>query len=166
MPTVLNSDDRDLLIAEYERGPSLLSAAWESAPEAAAKWRPAPEKWSAHEIVVHCADSETHAASRIRLLAAEKEPLILGYDQDAWATVFDYHSQSTDRALRSVEAVRAGTVPILRHLSEASWAKIGRHTESGPYGALDWLRTYAVHLTNHARQIERNLEAFRSRADR
>ena len=166
MPTVLNSDDRDLLIAEYERGPSVLRAAWETVPEAVAKWRPAPETWSAHEIVVHCADSETYAATRIRLLVAEKEPLVLGYDQSAWATVFNYHALSTERALASIDAVRAGTVPILRNLSEASWAKMGRHTESGPYGTLDWLTTYAAHVTNHARQIERNLEAFRSRADR
>jgi hypothetical protein len=43
---------------------------------------------------------------------------------------------------------------------EADWAKAGRHTESGPYGAEDWLRIYAAHLDGHARQIERNLDAW------
>ena len=52
---------------------------------------PGAGKWSVHEVVVHCADSETNAALRIRYLIAEKEPLIVGYDQDAWARVFDYH---------------------------------------------------------------------------
>ncbi|MEO8499876.1 MAG: DinB family protein [Vicinamibacteria bacterium] len=161
MPTVLAPIEREKLILEYETGAALLRAAWEGIPEDAEKWRPAPEKWSAHEVVIHCADSETYAATRIRLLIGEKDPLIVGYNQEAWAKTFDYHSQSTDRALRTVDAVRAGTLPLLRSLAEADWAKEGRHTESGPYNAGDWLRSYGAHLTNHAKQIERNLAAFR-----
>ena|SRR6187455_1707638 len=160
MPTVLNPEERETLILEYERGTTLLRTAWESIPEDAEKWRPAPDKWSSHEVVVHCADSETYAATRIRLLIGEAEPLIIGYNQDAWAKTFNYHAQSTDRALRTLDAIRAGTLPILRTLTEADWAKEGRHTESGPYNACDWLKSYGPHLTNHAKQIERNLAAF------
>jgi hypothetical protein len=162
MPTVLTAEEREKLILEYEKGAARLREAWESIPEDAEKWRPGPEKWSAHEVIVHCADSETYAATRIRLLIGEKEPLIVGYDQEAWAKTFNYHAQSTDRALRTVDAVRTGTLPILRSLSEGDWAKEGRHTESGPYNACDWLKSYGVHLTNHAKQIERNLAAFRA----
>ena len=160
MPTVLTAEEREGLILEYEKGATLLRTAWESVPEDAEKWRPAPDKWSAHEVVIHCADSETYAATRIRLLIGEPEPLIVGYDQEAWAKTFNYHAQSTDRALRTVDAVRAGTLPILRSLGEADWAKEGRHTQSGPYNACDWLKSYGAHLTNHAKQIERNLAAY------
>jgi len=162
MPTILTAAEREPLIVEYERGAVLLRTAWESIPEEAEKWRPGPDKWSAHEVVIHCADSETYAATRIRLVVAEKEPLIVGYDEKVWPKVFDYHAQSTDRALRTIDAVRTGTLPILRSLTESDWAKEGRHTQSGPYNACDWLKAYAVHLTNHARQIERNLAAFRA----
>lgn len=162
MSTVLTAEEREKLILEYEKGAALLRTAWESIPEDAEKWRPAPEKWSAHEVIIHCADSETYAATRIRLLVAGKEPLIVGYDQEAWAKIFNYHAQSTDRALRTVDAVRTGTLPLLRSLTEADWAKEGRHTESGPYNGCDWLKSYGVHLTNHAKQIDRNLAAFRA----
>ena len=161
MPPLLNAEEREKLILEYEKGAALLHAAWESVPEEATKWRPAPDQWSAHEVVIHCADSETYASTRIRLLVNEKEPLIVGYDQDGWAKTFNYHAQSTDRALRTLDAVRASTAPLLRALTDADWAKEGRHTESGAYSASDWLRTYASHVTNHAKQIERNLAAFR-----
>ena len=164
MSTVLTADERQRLIDEYEKGVTLLRTAWESVPEDAEKWRPAPDKWSAHEVVIHCADSETYAATRIRLLIGEKEPLIVGYDQDAWAKTFNYHAQSTDRALRTIDAVRTGTLPLLRTLGEGDWAKEGRHTESGPYNACDWLKSYGPHLTNHAKQIERNLAAYRAAA--
>lgn len=162
MSTLLSAAEREPLIAEYERGVSLLREAWESIPEDAEKWRSAPGRWSAHEVIVHCADSETYSATRIRLLVAEKEPIIIGYDQDAWARLFDYHSQSTDRALRTVDAVRTATLPLLRSFTDADWAKEGRHTQSGPYSACDWLKSYAAHLTGHARQIDQNLAAFRA----
>jgi hypothetical protein len=162
MPSPLTPEEREKLLVEYERGATVLRTAWEGVPEDAEKWRPAPDKWSAHEVVIHCADSETYAATRIRLLVNEKEPLIVGYDQDAWAKTFNYHAQSTDRALRTLDAVRTGTLPILRALTEAEWAKEGRHTESGAYTASDWLRSYGPHMTNHAQQIERNLAAYRA----
>jgi hypothetical protein len=55
-------------------------------------------------------------------------------------------------------------VPLLRGMSDADWAKAGRHTESGPYSAEDWLRVYAAHLEGHARQIEGNIEAWKARS--
>ena len=155
--------DRQAHIARYAEGPALLRAAINEVPLDAFKWRPAPGKWSVHEVVVHCADSETNAHGRIRYLVAEKDPVIVGYDQDEWARKFDYHSRQMGVALATVEAVRANTIPILEALTEADWQKMGRHTESGPYGAEDWLKSYAAHLEIHAAQIRRNIEAWKAR---
>jgi hypothetical protein len=160
----LTPSERDALIRRYEEGPAKLRAAWQKVPAEARKWRPAHGKWSAHEVVCHTADSETNAYARIRYLAAEEEPRILGYDQAHWADALDYHSLPVEPAMATVEAVRANTVPLLRRLSEASWAREGTHTESGAYTAEDWLRIYADHLDKHAGQIERNLEAWKARA--
>jgi hypothetical protein len=156
----LSVAERSELIERYARGPEQLRAALGRVPEDARKWRPGPGKWSAHEVVVHCADSETNSALRIRYVLAEKDAVIIGYDQEEWARAFDYHSEPLEPALVAVEAARGRTVPLLRRLDEAGWAKHGRHTESGPYTAEDWLRIYAEHLEGHAAQIERNLEAW------
>ncbi|HEY3108640.1 MAG TPA: DinB family protein [Chloroflexota bacterium] len=152
--------EREALIARYQSGPTRLKAALATVPPEALQWRPAPGEWSAHEIVVHCADSEANAALRIRYLVAEPDPLIVGYDQDEWARRFDYHSHPLEPALLTVEAVRANTVPLLRRLPEQAWAKVGRHTESGAYSADRWLEIYAAHLEEHAAQIEANLAAW------
>lgn len=128
------------------------------------QWRPAPGKWSAHEVVVHCADSETNAAMRIRYLTAESQPRIMGYDQDTWAQLFDYHAHPLDLALTTVATVRANTVPLLRRLADAAWTRPGTHSEVGAYNGDDWLRSYASHLTVHTRQIERNLVAWRAQS--
>jgi hypothetical protein len=159
----MSREERGSLIEQYARGPARLREALAKVPKGALQWRPEPGRWSAHEVGVHCADAEANAALRIRYLLAEKEPLIVGYDQDAWARLFDYHAQPLEEALAAAASARSRTVPLLRRMTDADWAKAGRHTESGPYSAEDWLRIYAVHLEGHARQIERNVEAWAAR---
>jgi hypothetical protein len=159
----LAPSDRAALIDRYERGPAVLNAALAKIPQDAMQWRPAPDKWSAHEVIVHCADSETNAHGRIRYVLAEEQPVIQGYDQARWATTLDYHSLPLAPALATVTAVRANTTALLRRLTDADWARVGTHTESGRYGAEDWLTLYAEHLEIHARQLERNLAAWSKR---
>lgn len=157
----LGKSEREAYLLRYGSGPALLRAAWAEVPAEARQWRPGEGKWSAHEVVVHCADSETYGATRIRLVLAEKEPLIVGYDENVWARVFDYHGHDVEVAFRTLETVRAHTVTMLRRLPEEAWGKVGRHTDSGVYSDADWLRIYAEHLEVHSRQIRRNLEAWK-----
>jgi len=137
----MTAGERHQRIDQYERGPSRLRDALNLVPDEAVRWRPAEGKWSAHEVVCHCADSETNGVVRLRFLLAEKDPVIMGYDQ---------------------EAVRANATALLRTLGEEAWSRAGRHTDSGPYSMDTWLRIYSDHLEGHARQIERNLEAWRT----
>ena len=161
----MDGRQRKAFLERFEAGPKLLRAAWDEVPAEARQWRPGPGKWSAHEVVVHCADSEAYGVVRIRLLLAQPEPVIVGYDQDLWARTFDYHAQDPELALRTVEAVRANCAACLRRLPESAFGRTGRHTESGVYTDADWFRIYAGHLEVHAAQIRRNLAAWRARAD-
>jgi hypothetical protein len=151
---------RESYLLRYALGPALLRQAWETVPPEARAWRPGPGQWSVHEVVLHCADSETYAAIRIRLLLADPEPLIVGYDENVWARRFDYSASDPELALRLVETVRAHTSAMLERLPDEAWGRLGRHTHSGPYGTDDWLRSYGEHLEIHAAQIQRNLAAW------
>jgi hypothetical protein len=159
----LSAKERDAMIARYADGPAVLKAALAKIPAAALQWRPGPGKWSAHEIIVHCADSESNSHGRIRQLLADQTPEIHGYDQDRWAQQLDYHTLPLEPALATTTAVRANTVPLLRRLTDAQWQRRGTHSESGSYSMEDWLKTYAAHLEGHARQLERNLAAWKER---
>jgi len=150
------------LIRRYEEGPEKLAAALAKVPRDAIKWRPGPEKWSAHEVIVHCADSETNAAMRIRYLVCETDPQIIGYDQAHWAKVLDYHTLPMEPALATVRAVRQNTTALLRKLPASAWERAGTHSESGRFTAERWLEIYAEHLEKHTQQIERNIAAWRT----
>jgi hypothetical protein len=154
----LDRAKRQALIQQYAAGAARLRAALAKVPPEALKWRPAHKEWSAHEVVIHCADSETNAFGRIRFLVAEESPTIQGYDP--------YHDRPIEPALAVIEAVRASTSALIRSLPDEAWTRVGRHTESGRYGAEDWLAIYADHLEGHARQIENNVERWTSKQAR
>lgn len=61
---------REAHLLRYRTGSALFRRAWEAVPSEARTWRPAEGKWSAHGVVVHCADSETYAA-HLELHAAQ-----------------------------------------------------------------------------------------------
>lgn len=161
----MDNVNRSRLIEQYGAGVEVLRAAWDACPLEARHWKPPETAWSAHEIVIHCGDSETFAATRIRLLVAEPRPVIVGYDQDAWVRTFDYGQLPANLAFALIDAVRASTYHLIQRLDDRAWEAAGNHTESGRYSAIDWLNTYGVHLHDHAVQIYANIDRWRTHHD-
>ncbi len=155
--------ERAELIERYAAGPTLLDAALAQMPAAMWTYRPAPDAWSVHEIVVHLADSEANAALRCRLLVAQPGHTLMAYDQDVWARELDYHSRDPDLALDVVRAVRASSAALLRNLPEQVWTHTIVHAEyDRPYTFDDWLQVYAAHIPDHIDQMRANLAAWRT----
>src|SRR5438105_4733463 len=123
----MQASERAELIRQYEDGVPTFTKALAGVPAGALKWRPAPGAWSVHEIVCHCADSETNSASRIRYLTGERDLSLDNYDQDRWAIDFDYHAHPLESAPAVVEAVRANTAPLIRRLPEEAWQRTHHH---------------------------------------
>jgi hypothetical protein len=111
--------------------------------------------WSPRRVVHHLADGEMTAAVRLRRLLAEDAPVIVAYDEERFADVLHYDDRPVEASLRAFEAARATSQELLDRLTEADWAREGRHTDSGAYGVEDWLRIYAAHAHDHADQIRR-----------
>lgn len=155
--------DVERLAREFAAGPARLRSAWDRVPPEARGWRPGTGRWSAHEVVIHCADATVNSAARLRYLLAEDDPVLVGYDQDRWCASLRYEKQSVDLAFATIDAVTAATVPLWRGLTPADLARPGRHTESGNLTLASWLPPNAAHLATHAQQIERNVAAWRTR---
>lgn len=160
----MTTEERDILIDKYAAGYDVLLAAWNEVPDELRKQRPDETSWSAHENIVHCADSETVSATRIRFLISEPNAIITGYDQDEWVEIFRYHDRDVEISLDTIRAVRAYTVPVLRAMPDAAWSATGSHTQIGRYSAMDWLHIYADHLHGHADQIRDNLRRFQEQS--
>jgi hypothetical protein len=148
----MDQAERDALIAQYEAGYDAITASL--AGITAAEWeaREAPGEWSPREIVHHLADSEMTSAIRLRRLIVEDNPVIVGYDQEAFADRL-FYDRPIEPSLAAFKASRDTTAQILRRLSPDQWSRAGTHSESGRYSVEDWLRTYGVHAHDHAGQI-------------
>lgn len=156
----MTSQERQALIEQYIDGYNEVVRNLQGIPADSLTAHPIEGKWSAAEIVHHLADSETTSGLRLRRLLAEDHPIILGYDQDIYATCLNYNRRNTAPALEAFRSARASVAQLFEFMSEEDWQREGTHSESGSYSVEDWLRIYAAHAHNHAAQIRRLREAL------
>jgi hypothetical protein len=150
----MEDQERQARIEQYAAGYQAVTEALVGITEAEWDAREAPGEWSPREIVHHLADAEMTAAVRLRLLVADDNPTIIGFDQDAFVARL-YPQRDHAPSLAAFAAARDATVPILRQLQPEQWKRGGTHTEHGPFTVEDWLRLTSVHAHDHADQIRR-----------
>jgi hypothetical protein len=116
--------------------------------------RPAPDKWSAAEIMAHLADAEVAIAWRIRQVLASNAVPIQAYDQDLWASTFAYARRDPRQSLASFRALREANLTLLKSVPRKLWENYGIHQERGNESVAHIVRMVAGHDINHLRQIE------------
>jgi hypothetical protein len=159
----MTPEERNELIARYVEGSGVVARSVAAFPREHLTERIIPGKWTACEIVQHLGDSEMRAALRLRRLLTEERPLILAYDQDAYATRLRYNQRTDlDPALDALRGARATTAQLLSSMGDEEWQREGEHPEHPRYTAETWLRIYAAHAHNHAAQIDRLREALKA----
>ena len=156
----MTPEERKGFIAQYAAGYDEVIDALKGFPADSLGAHPIPGKWSAREIVHHLGDSESTSAWRLRKLLVEDNPLIQGYDQDAFASRLRYNERDMAPALDAFRCARESTMQVLQLMTDDDWNRAGTHSESGRYTTEDWLRIYAAHAHNHAAQIQRLREAL------
>ncbi|MDT3416935.1 hypothetical protein QO009_002829 [Brevibacillus aydinogluensis] len=143
------------LIHEYAQGYELLRASIDGLSEEQMRFRPAPGKWSIHEIIVHVTDSEIVGLHRFKKVLAEDQPLLTAFDQDKWAAQLRYHELDAGQYLLLFKFLRESFLPVLSRLTEDDWQRVGIHSEAGPMTFAQLLQKYVDHIRDHLRQIER-----------
>ena len=113
------------------------------------------EGWTPRQVVHHLADSEAQSYARLRRLVAEPGSVIQGYDEGAWAesSTLGYKELPIEISLNVFRAVRAGSLMILRRLTQEQLQNFGEHTESGHFTIEKWVKGYTNHPVDHGQQI-------------
>ena len=148
----METQERAALIERYMSGYAVVVQALDGAD---IDGREAPGEWSPHEVVHHLADSEMTSAIRLRRLLVEDQPLIQGYDQDAFAQQL-WYDRPIETSLAAFKAARDSNAELITRMTDAQWQREAVHSDSGRYAATDWLRIYAEHAYEHADQIRRS----------
>ena len=126
------------------------------------KWRPEPAKWSIAEIIAHLADTEIVASWRMRSVIGENGITIQPFDQDAWASAFEYRDRDARRSLELFRVLRENNLAMLREVPRETWENYGMHVERGKETIAHLTRMFAGHDTNHLLQIDRLVKQLKA----
>jgi len=150
----MTPEERGIKIQSYGTAHQQLLSALQGFPEKIWQFRPAPDRWTIHEIIIHIADSEANSYIRCRCFLAEPGSTVLGYDESKWARELHYHDQSTQESLELFKWLRRKSYTLIKELPETVWSNTVYHTETGVMTLDDWLATYERHIPDHIEQMQ------------
>jgi DinB superfamily len=126
------------------------------------KWRPEPTKWSIAEILAHLADAEIVASWRMRSVIGENGITIQPFDQNAWASAFEYQKRDAKRSLELFRLLRENNLAMLNEIPPEKWEYYGMHLERGKESIAHLSHMFAGHDVNHVLQVERIIKHLKS----
>ena len=145
-------------LARLERTPSELARLVRGHSDAVLSRRPAPDAWSAKEVVCHFRDAEEHLAGWIRTILDIDDPILTQTGTtDRWAEERQYSTEHAGAAWDAFGHRRDDTLDLLRGLPAAAWRRAGRH-ERRRLTIDDLVALMAWHDDNHLDQVKRALE--------
>jgi hypothetical protein len=150
----MSAQSRQQKIESYGAAHAILTAALERFSKEMWQYRPAPDRWTIHEIIIHITDSEANSYVRCRRLLAEPGSSVMGYDEWQWALGLDYHAHSTADAIELFKWLRRLSYTLIKDQPDSVWANTVEHTESGLMTLDQWLDIYERHIPDHVTQMQ------------
>ena len=112
-----------------------------------------PGKWTAQQLLIHLADAESVLLDRVRRLAADHQPLLWAFDQDAWAVRLAYPERDLGAAGRLFAAARETIIELAVAATTTTLANTGVHTQRGKVNLAETLAGIARHSRHHLHQL-------------
>jgi hypothetical protein len=123
--------------------------------------RPAPGKWSLHEILLHLTETDMVMCCRARWIAFEDNPTLVPFDQEKWALGWAREKEPFPETLERFRLIRRSQVRLFRSATKTELRRSGYHPERGTVTLKVQLETVAGHDLNHLQQIERLVATLR-----
>lgn len=141
------------LIERYAAGAPALHLAIAGLTKSQLNAFPVPGTWSIQQIVLHMMDSDLIGADRMKRVASEEHPTLIGYDETAFAKRL--YSEDLDAALACdiFAKNRQMTAAMLRRLPDESFSRTGFHNEHGDMTLEQFVANYANHLDHHLKFV-------------
>jgi len=148
------------LIQEYTLGYEMLRKAIEGLNEDEFRYKPAADKWSIHQILIHVTDAEILATSRLKKVLAEKEPILISFDQNAWTNNLEYDLLDREQYLLLFKLLRSSMQTILDNLTNEQCERVGVYVDQERFTFKQLMEFRVQHVRGHLAQIERVKKAY------
>jgi DinB superfamily len=145
--------ERAVLIQQIAEAPARLAGAVAGLTDAQLDTPYRDGGWTVRQVVHHVPDSHLNAYIRCKLAITEVEPPFKTYEEARWAELPDVGAVSPALSLILLETLHARWVALLQSLSEAEFARAGRHPQWGAMTVSDLVQMYAWHGRHHVAHI-------------
>lgn len=146
--------ERSALFLQLGRHGHVFHALLSGLTPAEVRWKPAPEKWCALEIVCHLLDEEREDfRARLRSTLENPEQPWPKIDPPAWVTERKYLEQDFSLMVEGFLAERERSVAWLRNLTDAPWSNQYVHPTVGLVSCDLLLANWVAHDLHHFRQL-------------
>jgi uncharacterized damage-inducible protein DinB len=119
------------LLTGYLSGVSTL-ASFLTLPDELLYRRPAPEAWSAGEVIHHLADADIAWSMVFRRVVVERQPAIELWDETRYCERLRYAKRPLLQAISTVTALRHANVDLFASLRPQQWRRTAIHPDAGP----------------------------------
>lgn len=127
--------------------------------DAVLRRKPAPDKWSAMEVVCHLRDVEKLWMDRIVKAAFSDKPAFYALDVDALASKNRYNTQDLGASLKEFARLREDNLCLLRALPASQWKRVGIHPKRGEIAIERIAEIMIGHDRGHFDQIAKAVAA-------
>ena len=102
----------------------------------------------------------------MRLILGQNGTPIQAFNQDVWASTFNYRRRDPKASLQTFKVLRENNLALLKSVSKDLWENYGMHQERGKESVAHMVRMFAGHDLNHLRQVEQIASQSRKRSAR
>ena len=113
--------------------------------------------WTTLEVLCHLRDDDRIFLDRARLMLAQADPRLPGYDHEHLAVERRYNEQELAAVLADLQKSRAEFIAFFEALDEVQWQRAGVHPERGRFTMDDALMQVGQHDALHLEQMTRIL---------
>ncbi|MFP3126466.1 DinB family protein [Ectobacillus funiculus] len=143
------------LVEQYKQGYPKILKELEGLTEEQLLFKPSEKSWSIREIIIHVSDAELVHIHRMKAVLSEDNPILTAFDQDLWTTRLNSQHVDHQLYLQLFKSMRESFLPILHHLTEQDYLRIGTHNQAGQLTFKEILEHSIEHVDTHIRQIRR-----------
>ena len=116
---------------------------------------PVAGTWSIRQIVVHLLHAELFLTARMLQIAAEDVPLLMNWDENAFAARLSARAVPMQVAIATINHLRTATFATLGELPEPDFERVGIHSKAGKLTLRDVLHKAASHFEHHMTHLRR-----------
>lgn len=149
------------LIERYASGAGAVADAVRGLSNEQADAIPVPGQWSVRQLAVHLLDSDLVGTDRMKRVAAERRPLLMGYDENLFLSNLPIKSLDLRLVGEAFRVNREATAAILRGLPGEAFDRVGIHSERGLVTLGGLVEDYVAHLDHHLGFMKTKLAALK-----